>query len=222
MNANAKKSAGKVIFYLGAPQPSRTRMALMKLPVSPRTIVYTNTSGAGEFLSRYNKSFCGTQYQGKQADQHHGLNVSPLFGPGSPRILTMMDGPDALVAERIWDYVFFESLPTTPFDATKSLALSGLLASLALERCGTIVAGINTRNDEDALIFERSLHGAGVSGQEIVSFWLNSETNAAIRYLRIPANALANQHLDTQVFPHDAFAPLFKLKTLATERGTHL
>jgi hypothetical protein len=194
----------------------------MKLPVSPRTIVYTSASSAGEFHSRYNKSFYVTPNQRKQADHGQRLNVYPLFGPGSPRILTMMDGPGALVAERIWDHVFFESLPTTPFNATKSIALFGLLASLALERCGTIVAGINTRNDEDALIFERSLYGAGVLGQDIVSFWLNSETNAAVRYLRIPANTLVHQHVHTQVFPQGAFASLFNYKTLATERGAHI
>lgn len=214
-------SAAKVIFYLGAPVPSRTRMALAKLPVSPRTIVYTNSTRAAEFRSRYYKSFCMPQYQDQQTDKYGGVKVSPLFGPADPRILSIMDGPNALLAERIWDHVFFENLPTTPFDATRSLQLALLLARLALGRCGTIVSGISVKSEKEALIFEHLLHRAGVLGRDVVSFWLNSETNSAIRYLRIPAQALVNQPMDTQMSPRDAFAPLFNLKTLATERGTH-
>lgn len=215
-------SAAKVIFYLGAPLPSRTRMVLAKLPLSPRTIVYTNTSGAAEFRSRFYKSFCVTKDQDRQPGRDVGAKFSPIFGPAAPRILSMMDGPDALVAERVWDYVFFENLPTSPCDAIKSLQLAVLLASLALGRCGTIVAGISVRSDKEALIFEHLLHRTGALDRDVVSFWLNSETNSAVRYVRIPAQSLVNQTMDLQMFPRGAFAPLFNHKTLATERGTHL
>lgn len=199
------------MFYIGAAVEARTRLALAKLAMTPKSmIVVSRASSVSAFVSRFRSCLLPLEI-GK---------VVPIFGPRSPRFIAMSHGPRALLDAQDCDQVFFESLESRPADAIKVLAVATGLGRLAIEKSARISAGLFAANDAEALLFEQALIDLGVPKARVVAGWLNGLENSSIRYVRVPAAALMDYGLpDLTERLHD-YARVVDFDLRSSKKGT--
>lgn len=201
------------MFYIGGAVEARTRLALAKVSATPKSIVVVSRAGsAAAFTMQYRQSFSTS----------HPENIVPLFGPRRPRILDVASGPRALLDAKDCDRIFFESLETRPADIISALAVARSLGRLSLEKSATVLAGLFAATDTEALLFEQGLIDFGIAKESVVAGWLNGFGNAAIRYVRLPAEALMDQDLPDLVGTAQDTGTLIDFNIKTPMKGTRL
>lgn len=211
IDASMHRPGPDLMFYIGASAEARTRLALSKVGLTPKSIIVLPRAGsASVFSARYRQRFSSASED----------NVVPLVGPRRPRIIAMTNGPRALLDTKDCDRIFFEALETRPADITKALTIATSLGRLALEKRATVLAGLFAASDAEALLLEQGLVDLGIPKENIVAGWLNGIGNSAIRYVRVPAWVLMDRGLpDPTDKTHDASLVVdFKLRS--SKKGT--
>jgi hypothetical protein len=200
-----------LMLYIGAGIEARTRLALAKLAMTPRSLIVVSRAGsASAFASRFSACL-------SPLDEG---NVVPLLGPRRPRIMAMSDGPRALFDAPGCDQIFFESLDARPADALKVLSVASSLGRLAIEKSARVSAGLFAAHDAEALLFEQALVDFGLPKECVIAGWLNGLGNNATRYVRVPASALIDRGLPdlTEKLHDHARVVDFNLRSL--KKGT--
>jgi hypothetical protein len=201
------------MFYIGGAVEARTRLALAKVSATPKSIVVVSRTGsAATFTAQQRQSFSTS----------HPENIVPLFGPRRSRILDIASGPRALLDAKDYERIFFESLETRPADIISALAFARSLGRLSLEKSATVLAGLFAATDAEALLFEQGLIDFGIAKESVVAGWLNGFGNAAIRYVRLPAEALMDQDLPDLMGTAQDTGTLIDFNIKTSMKGTRL
>ncbi len=120
----------------------------------------------------------------------------PLFGPRTPRLLHISEGPHALLEINDCDHIFFEDLDSRPVNVTKILSIVLTLARLARSKGVTVTSGLYAETDAEAVVLEQILIDSGISKERVIGGWLNGFQNQPIRYLRVPVSVLPDTEND--------------------------